>query len=440
MDLRTAGTVEAQVAQGAGHLGARGPRQDLVADDDGAVHAVRPLDQALPVPDRVRLQPAPRQLHQVERGEEVRVEPVGGVGDAVPLEQRPVPEQDVLQVGRTGLGRADVQQHLRRTHSSPPFDLCVDPVACSAASASGRTPRAILRPGRSNGDAAGRNAPRSPSTRYPARVSRSVNRLAWSVAQACAAGVSAVRVCASGRTPAAERRSASSRRSLVPGREHAEHHPDPARQLVARPVTIGYDDRCRQPGDPRRPRRRRRPRPRGRVAALPTARRRSAESIDAGQPVAGQLGLEPPAPGRRAVVDDRVPPRVGQHPVQAAPTTTTGPPSPSGCRAASRWRRTDSARTGSPATRTGAWRSRVANRRSRPGVGEGRWGRSRVRASAARTATATRTSSASGRSTGSTVGRRVAGAVEVEVGAAAERLGRREMRLGQLAEGRPGLR
>ena len=46
-------------------------------------HAADPLGQPVPGADGLRLEAAPVQLHQVERGQEVLVEAVGGVEDAL---------------------------------------------------------------------------------------------------------------------------------------------------------------------------------------------------------------------------------------------------------------------------------------------------------------------------------------------------------------------
>ena len=84
----------------------RGAREDLVADDRGAVPLPDLLGERVPGADGLGLEAAPRQRHQVERGEEVRVEAVGGVEDVVPAEDLLVAEEDVLEVGRAGLGTA----------------------------------------------------------------------------------------------------------------------------------------------------------------------------------------------------------------------------------------------------------------------------------------------------------------------------------------------
>ena len=83
----------------------------------GEDHRPRPgadlLREPVPGADGLLLEPAPVQLHQVERGEEVRVEPVGGIEDAPRRERLAVAEQPVLDVRRAGLRRADVHQDHR---------------------------------------------------------------------------------------------------------------------------------------------------------------------------------------------------------------------------------------------------------------------------------------------------------------------------------------
>ncbi len=68
------------------------------------------LGERVPGADRLVLQAAPRQLHQVERGEEVGVEPLGGVQHPLLGQPVPVAEQHVLEVAGAGLGGADVEQ------------------------------------------------------------------------------------------------------------------------------------------------------------------------------------------------------------------------------------------------------------------------------------------------------------------------------------------
>ena len=108
----------AERLEGAADLGAGGGGQDLVADDRGAVEAADPVGQRVPGADGLLLEASPRQPHQVEGGQEVPVEPVGGVEDAARLEVVTVPEQHVLEVRRARLGGADVQQDPRRAHRS----------------------------------------------------------------------------------------------------------------------------------------------------------------------------------------------------------------------------------------------------------------------------------------------------------------------------------
>ena len=111
--------VVAERGQRPAGLGAGGGRQDLVAHDRGAGPAAHVGGQPVPCADRLGLQAAPRQPHQVERGEEVGVEPVRGVANAGLGQASPVPEQHVLEVRRTRLGSADVQEDpLRHAFSS----------------------------------------------------------------------------------------------------------------------------------------------------------------------------------------------------------------------------------------------------------------------------------------------------------------------------------
>ncbi len=93
-------------------LRARGRREDLVADDRRALGRSYLGGQVVPGADRVGLQAAPRQLHQVERGEEVAVVPAGRVRDAGGRKHLSVAEQHVLEVRRAGLRRTDVEEHL----------------------------------------------------------------------------------------------------------------------------------------------------------------------------------------------------------------------------------------------------------------------------------------------------------------------------------------
>ena len=108
----------AQRLQRPGDLGAGRGREDLVADDRGAAPLAHLVGEPVPGAVGLGLQPAPRQLHQVQRGQEVGVEPVAGVEDAGPAEGALVAEQDVLEVRRAGLRGADVQQDPRAHRAS----------------------------------------------------------------------------------------------------------------------------------------------------------------------------------------------------------------------------------------------------------------------------------------------------------------------------------
>ena len=66
----------AERVERARHLRRRRAGEDLVADDRGAVPVAHLLGEPVPRADGLGLEPAPRQRHQVERGEEVRVEAV----------------------------------------------------------------------------------------------------------------------------------------------------------------------------------------------------------------------------------------------------------------------------------------------------------------------------------------------------------------------------
>ena len=106
-----AARVVAQRGQRAADLRARGRGQDLVADDRGlAGPLAHLLGEPVPGADGLGLQAAPRQPHQVERGQEVCVETVGGIEDAAIAERPLVAEQHVLQVRRAGLGGAHVEE------------------------------------------------------------------------------------------------------------------------------------------------------------------------------------------------------------------------------------------------------------------------------------------------------------------------------------------
>ena len=84
-----------------------------MADDRGvAVPAAHAPGEVVPGAHGLALQAAPRQPHQVERSQEVCVEAIGGVEDAVSRERGPVAVQHVLEVRRAGLGGADVEDDL----------------------------------------------------------------------------------------------------------------------------------------------------------------------------------------------------------------------------------------------------------------------------------------------------------------------------------------
>ena len=74
-------------------------------------HARTSRGEPVPGPAGLALEPAPGQLHQVERREEVGVVPVGGVEDAALAQRLAVGEQDVLDEGRAGLGGAHVEEY-----------------------------------------------------------------------------------------------------------------------------------------------------------------------------------------------------------------------------------------------------------------------------------------------------------------------------------------
>ena len=83
-----------------------------MGDDHGALPGPDLLGQPVPGADGLLLEPAPGQLHQVERGEEVRVEAVRGVEHALLGEALAVLEEQVLDEGGAGLGGADVDEDL----------------------------------------------------------------------------------------------------------------------------------------------------------------------------------------------------------------------------------------------------------------------------------------------------------------------------------------
>jgi hypothetical protein len=103
--------------QGSTYLLPRRGGQDLVGDDHRARPGAHPLREPVPGADGLPLQTTPLQLHQVEGGEEVLVEPVGRVEDPQVGQPVAVPEEQVLDERRAGLGGADVHQYLApRTH------------------------------------------------------------------------------------------------------------------------------------------------------------------------------------------------------------------------------------------------------------------------------------------------------------------------------------
>ena len=85
--------------------------EDLVADDRRARPGADLLSEPVPGAARLALETAPRQLHQVERGEEVGVVAVRGVEDAAVAQRVAVGEQDVLDEGRAGLRRTHVEKY-----------------------------------------------------------------------------------------------------------------------------------------------------------------------------------------------------------------------------------------------------------------------------------------------------------------------------------------
>ena len=88
-----------------------GRREDLVGDDHGAVPVPDLCGEPVPGSDGLPLEPAPGQLHEVERGEEVGVEAVRGVEHAVAGQLLAVLEQHVLHEGRARLRRPHVHEH-----------------------------------------------------------------------------------------------------------------------------------------------------------------------------------------------------------------------------------------------------------------------------------------------------------------------------------------
>src|SRR5262245_33770366 len=96
---------------GLGLLG-RGTGEHLVRHDDVAVEAVHLLDQPRPGADRLVLEAAPRLADQVERGQELMVEPLGGVEHALRPQPLAIDVEQVLQLRGAGLGRTDVDEDL----------------------------------------------------------------------------------------------------------------------------------------------------------------------------------------------------------------------------------------------------------------------------------------------------------------------------------------
>ena len=96
----------------------RGDREDLVGHDAGAVELADPRGHLVPGSDRLALEPAPRQLHQVERGEEVCVEPVRRIENPLLCKGLPVLEEQVLDERGPCLRCADMHQDLAQACSS----------------------------------------------------------------------------------------------------------------------------------------------------------------------------------------------------------------------------------------------------------------------------------------------------------------------------------
>ena len=96
-----------------------------------------PRGEPVPGADGLLLEPAPVQLHQVERGEEVLVEAVGGVEHALLGEGLAVLPEHVLHEGRAGLGGTHVDQdpagadrlRARVAHRSRSFGCACRPAA-----------------------------------------------------------------------------------------------------------------------------------------------------------------------------------------------------------------------------------------------------------------------------------------------------------------------
>ena len=82
-----------------------------MADDRRTGPVADLLGEPIPRSDGLRLEATPGQAHQVERGQEVSIEPVSGVEDAVLAQQLTVAEEHVLEVRRARLRGADMEQH-----------------------------------------------------------------------------------------------------------------------------------------------------------------------------------------------------------------------------------------------------------------------------------------------------------------------------------------
>ena len=280
----------AERLEGAADLGAGGGGQDLVADDRGAVEAADPFGQRVPGADGLLLEASPRQPHQVEGGQEVPVEPVGGVEDAARLEVVTVPEQHVLEVRRARLGGADVQQDPRRAHRSTSLAPAAPVASClvwsfvgsavrvrsSARSATSRTPAPVVAAGSS--PLRGSNEASSPCTGYPARDRSSTRRSARSSHPGLPAwGYGGPRAPLVGE----QREQDLVEQTLVPfrGDEDAEHPVDPGQQLAG----VG-GQRLRSGADGGADQRR--------------GRRRTDDEVDAVAPDPPGPALRRPRPGR----------------------------------------------------------------------------------------------------------------------------------------------
>src|SRR5205085_1393242 len=172
-------------------LRGRGGREDLVGDDHRPLPGTDLLGEPVPRTQRLPLQTAPGQLHQVEGGEEVGVEPVGGVEDPPLGERLATLEEQVLQEGGARLRRTDVHQDLpcRGAHLPAPPPAVPPPVAAerswtrwiirtaAATESPARTPRPAV-DGRDNAD-------RSPWTVTPDARTVSTRRSPAAAAHAC---------------------------------------------------------------------------------------------------------------------------------------------------------------------------------------------------------------------------------------------------------------